>query len=385
MPSASAPVASTIMQVWVRRSVERLRAHPDATLVVEGLLLFLASAAVVQLVEWISWLAFASLPPSLTDLCRWDCRWYGTIVNHGYQTAPEPNFRGYANWAFFPVFPAMARGVAHLTQAGTMVSLVLTSRIMYAVSIVLFMLLLRRLMDARAALLGGAVLAFNPYLVYGHVGYSEPLYFALTAAGFLLLQQKRWVWAGVLGAVLSATRVPGLLFAVPYLVAVIRNRGDIRRDWPRMVLGAVLLPLGIALFALSLSSIVGDGLAFEHVQVAWGRSLDNPIEVLWLGLLDGGWSAIDAVIGIAAIAVSVWFIVRREYEYGMFLLFATVIPISEGLLSLPRFVFWQVPMLYGIVRFLHGRRRTETLWFALAGVTAAIVLLGWFSGKSFVI
>ena len=378
-------VASTIVQAQIRRSIDRLRAHPDAMLVVEGLALFLASGAIVQLVEWIAWLAFGSLPPSLTDLCRWDCRWYGTIVNHGYQIAPEPNFRGYANWAFFPVFPFSARAVAHVTHLGTMVSLVITSRLMYAVSIVLFMLLLRRLMDARAALLGGAVLAFNPYLVYGHVGYSESLYFALTALGFLMLHQRRWVWAGVIGAVLSATRVPGLLFAIPYVIAILRSRATIRRDWPRMLLGGVLLPLGLVLFSLSLSSIVGDGLAFDHVQVAWGRSLDNPLEVLGLGLRDGGWSAIDAVIGIGAIAVAVWLIVRREYEYGVFLLFATVIPISEGLLSLPRFVFWQVPMLYGIVRLIQGRRRAETLWFALSGVAAAIVLLGWFSGRDFVL
>ena len=365
--------------------IDRLRAHPDATLVVEGIGLFLASTAIVQLVEWIAWLAFGSLPPSLTDLCRWDCRWYGTIVNHGYQVSPNANFRGYANWAFFPVFPFTARGVAHVTHLGTMVSLVITSRLMYAVSIILFMLLLRRLVDARAALLGGAVLAFNPYLVYGHVGYSETVYFALTALGFLMLHQRRWVWAGVVGAVLSATRVPGLLFAIPYLITVIRNRSTIRRDWPRMLLGAVLLPLGLVLFALSLSSIVGDGLAFDHVQVAWGRSLDNPLEVLWLGLRDGGWSSIDAVIGIGAIAVSIWLIVRREFEYGVFLLFATVIPISEGLLSLPRFVFWQVPMLYGIVRLIQGRRRAEMLWFSLSGVAAAIVLLGWFGGRSFVL
>lgn len=364
---------------------ERVRRHPDATLAVEGLLLFIASIAIVQFVAWVGSVSFGDVPPSLNDLCRWDCHWYATITKSGYQYVPRMDYRGYANWAFFPLFPACAWVVNTLFHVGTSISLVLVSRFWFLVAIVSFMFLVRRLLDDRSALLAGAVLAFSPYLVYGHAGYSESIYFALNTIGFLLLYQRRWVWAGVVGGLISGTRVVGILFALPYLVHVFRDRAHWREEWPRMLVGTALLPTGLMAFSFTLRQVVGDGLAFEHVQVAWGRALGNPLEVLHLGFISGDWHLVFTIIGIASLLMSVWFIAVREYEFGFFLFLATLIPITDGLLSLPRFVFWQMPFLYGVVRIIRGRRWLEVAWFAMAGVFAAIVLLAWYSGKDFVL
>jgi hypothetical protein len=130
---------------------------------------------------------------------------------------------------------------------------------------------------------------------------------------------------------------------------------------------------------------MGDALAFLHVQVAWGRSIGDPLQVLWLGLTSPGLERVSAVVGLASLVMSAWLLWRKEYEFGAFLMFATIIPVSEGLLSLPRFVFWQMPFMYGIVRLLHGRRWLETLWFALAGGFAVLMLIGWFAGRAFVL
>ncbi len=361
------------------------RRHHRSQLLFEGLLLFVASSLLVELISRAGALAFNMMPPSVSNLCRWDCKWYASITYHGYQLAPVESFRGYANWAFFPAFPLSARALAMLTDIGTRLALVLTSKAFLLLAIIAFMVLVRRAIAPSAALLAGAVLAFNPYMVYGHVGYSESLYFALSTLAFYFISKQQWLAAGAIGGALSATRVVGLLIAVPYLVSVLRHRRDLRREWPTMLLGLLLIPIGIVLFALYLRGLMGDGLAFDHVQVAWGRSLGNPIEVLRLGFKAGAWDAVFAGIGVVSLALSVLLIVRREYEYGLFLLVTTIIPISEGLLSLPRFVFWQMPFLYAIVRILHGRRWLEVAYFALAGGAAAFTLLGWFSGKSWII
>lgn len=130
---------------------------------------------------------------------------------------------------------------------------------------------------------------------------------------------------------------------------------------------------------------MGDGLAFEHVQVAWGRSLGNPFEVLWIGLHGGQWDTVFALVGIMSLAMAAWLLFRREFDYGVLLLATTLMPISAGLMSLPRFIFWQLPFVYGIVSLLHGRRWMQFAYFAFAGGTASFMLLGWFLGKSFVI
>ncbi len=381
--------AASLLTVQASGVLERAQAvlhrRRNLELLLQALLLFAASSLLVELMARAGTLAFNMAEPSVSDLCRWDCKWYGSIAAHGYQLEPTPSFRGYANWAFFPMFPLAVKALALLTHFGTSLALIFTSKLFYLLAIVSFMLLVRRAIEPSAALLAGAVLAFNPYLVYGHVGYSEPLYFSLTCLAFWFLLERKWLAAGVIGGLLSATRVVGLLIAIPYLVSVLRNRHSLRRGWPSMLLGLLLIPAGITLFALYLRARMGDGLAFEHVQVAWARSLDDPIEVLRLGFKAGAWDAVFASIGLLSLLMSALLIVRREYEYGLLLLATTIIPIAEGLLSLPRFVFWQMPLLYGIVRILHGRRWLEIAYFALAGGIAAFTLLGWFSGRSWII
>lgn len=381
--------AASLPTVQAGKALDRVQSalhrHRNWELLLQAALLFAASSLLVELMARAGTLAFNMAAPSVSDLCRWDCKWYGSIAAHGYQLQPTPSFRGYANWAFFPLFPLAAKALALLTHAGTGLALVATSKVFYFFAIVSFMILVRKAIDPSAALLAGAVLAFNPYLVYGHVGYSEPLYFTLTCLAFWFLLDRKWLAAGVIGGLLSATRVVGLLIAIPYLVSAARDRHALRRDWPSILLGLLLIPAGITLFALHLHARMGDGLAFDHVQVAWARSLDNPIEVLTLGFRTGAWDAVFASVGVLSLLMSVLLIVRREYAYGLLLLAATVIPIAEGLLSLPRFVFWQMPLLYGIVRVLHGRRWLEIGYFAMAGGIAAFTLLGWFSGKSWII
>ncbi len=373
------------MEAGARDGMDALRRRPRAQLLLEALLLFVVSSLLVELVSRAGALAFNMMPPSVSNLCRWDCKWYATITYHGYQLTPIEGFRGYANWAFFPAFPLAAKALAFITHFGTRLALIITSKTFFFTAIVAFMVFVRRSIEPSSALLAGAVLAFSPYMVYGHVGYSESLYFTLSTLSFYFLSKRQWLAAGAVGTLLSATRVVGLLIAIPYLVSVVRHRRDMRRQWPAMLLGLLLIPLGIVLFALHLKGLMGDGLAFDHVQTAWGRSLANPLEVLRLGFKAGAWDSVFATIGVASIGMSVLLIVKRDYELGLFLLAATIIPIAEGLLSLPRFVFWQMPFLYGIVRILHGRRWLEIAYFALAGGAAAFTLLGWFSGKSWII
>ena len=83
--------------------------------------------------------------------------------------------------------------------------------------------------------------------------------------------------------------------------------------------------------------------------------------------------------------MSVWLAYRGKLEYSIFLLAATLLPLSTGLLSMPRYVFWQVPFLLGLTML--ARHRTG-LSFALIGFAAAMsafVTVSWFAGRNFVV
>ncbi|MES1170115.1 MAG: hypothetical protein ABUL47_05450, partial [Leifsonia sp.] len=64
---------------------------------------------------------FASEPGFLGFLNSWDTRWYEQIVLHGYPGRLPIDAVGdvkYNTWAFFPVFPGIAKAVMTITGLG---------------------------------------------------------------------------------------------------------------------------------------------------------------------------------------------------------------------------------------------------------------------------
>src|SRR5438132_1535168 len=77
-------------------------------------------------------------PPGLHGLialwCRWDCGWYVQTAQAGYMLAPLADGSNQANWAFWPLFPLLIRGVTFLT-ANYVVSAVLIANVLGLIGI----------------------------------------------------------------------------------------------------------------------------------------------------------------------------------------------------------------------------------------------------------
>ena len=75
------------------------------------LILVVGLALIGILLRFIGWRLLrgeGDLGAYVTAFCVWDCAWYTTIVETGYD--PIPGMRlvpGAANWAFFPFYPAL--------------------------------------------------------------------------------------------------------------------------------------------------------------------------------------------------------------------------------------------------------------------------------------
>lgn len=78
-----------------------------------------------------------------------------------------------------------AKLVKHLFQLDPPTATVLASKLELFGAIFVFLLWLHpHFEDAREYFLAGALVALNPYLIYAHAGYSEPLYFTVACLGF---------------------------------------------------------------------------------------------------------------------------------------------------------------------------------------------------------
>ncbi len=213
-----------------------------------AILFFITSSIFFEVAAKLSSLEYGVPNISLEESCKLDCHWYSSIVRDGYHLEPSAHPKGdAANWAFFPTFPIAAKFLAFLTGYDARVVLPVTSRLFLLASIFLFLIVAKREFGENARVLSGMLVAFNPYVVYAYAGYTETLYFFLTALAFHAADKQRWVSAGFFSAILSSTRLVGVFFgavlAMEYFrTGVLRNR----KLWPALMLGLMLCPLGLA-------------------------------------------------------------------------------------------------------------------------------------------
>ena len=156
-------------------------------------LLFLASNVLVESVRRSAIYLYSGHDAS----CIWDCVWYNSIVTKGYLPEPIPHAGGQANWAFFPAFPLVASGVKFLLHVSPPSALVITSKAFLLLSLFAFIRIIEQEAQPNSGLLAGSVLAFNPYIIYAHVGYTEPMYFFLCTMAFSALNRNSWLTSGI--------------------------------------------------------------------------------------------------------------------------------------------------------------------------------------------
>ena len=375
--------AETIGRARVRGWFAR---HPE---VLTAILLFVASNLLIYtLAAFTHWLPGARRT-NLVDFCRADCNWFSIIVEQGYELTP--NFalhRGMTDWAFFPLFPATALPFRYLLSLSTPIAVVITSRLELLAAIFSFLFLVEdEVKDETELLAAGALVAFNPYVIYAYSGYSEPLYFTVTTLGFICLKKKAWISAGACGALVSATRIVGSVFIVAYLVFTLEV------GWKRLagkhrtpvLVGLALCPLGLFVYATYLHFHMGDALAFLHVQAAFGRQVSNPFVVLANALRSHHWQRLWGLMAIGGLCAVAWLVRRRQWALGAYLFLAILIPLCADTWGFPRYLWWQPPLLFALFTFLKQWRTGWILYFAFAGAMISFMIFAWFSGSNIVV
>jgi hypothetical protein len=259
--------------------------------------------------------SFGSLGNALVaPAVRWDSNWYVDIATHGYRhEAVEP--------AFFPLYPLLMRGLGWLTTSVVAAGL-LVSLASFLVALVLLGRLTELELGPDAGRRAIVLLAFFPTALFFSALYTEALFLALELGAFYAARRGRWAWAGVLGALGSATRNTGALLFPALLVlylygpradaetpptpgrswrARIRPRHPVRPD----VLWLALVPLGLLAYLAYMHFHFGDWLAPLHAQEHFRRAFEGPLSALWLGA-EKAWEGLRGIVdGSAAFGPAV--------------------------------------------------------------------------------
>ena len=174
---------------------------------------------------------------------------YLGIAEHGYPVKLRFPWTGgpvAGRAAFFPLFPLLIRLASHLTGGDYAIAGLTVSILAGTASAVGVWALAARVRDHRVADRAVVLYCFFPGAMTFGMLYSEPLAVALGAAALLALVKRRWLLAGIIGAVGTAERPTLIVLTVVSGVAAAQAIW-IRREW-RALLAPALTPLGVLAF-----------------------------------------------------------------------------------------------------------------------------------------
>ncbi len=267
-------------------------------------------------------------PDFLGFLSSWDTRWYEQIALHGYPTTLPVDGVGdvtFNNWAFYPVFPGIVRGVMSISGLGFDIASIVVAVIFgAAATIALYRVLLVRFQPTQA-LWGALFFAFGPMSFILQVGYAESTFLLFMFISLELMLRRRYL-AMIPFAVIASFTHPGALA----LAAALGLQG-LHRIWRRHPISPTEWFTGVAAIAVTVAAglgwpliaaaVTGDSSAYFDTELAWwrvyfGRVTFIPFTPFFLfyGALLGVWGVIIVVVVLAAVVF--WLTRRSTRAYG---------------------------------------------------------------------
>lgn len=334
----------------------------------------------------------------------WDSNWYAIIINDHYATNPY-------SAAFYPMFPLLV-GVLQFVSFHT-IGMLVAGQIINTVAVWLLLVALiklaREFLGSNKKLwLIGLVLAM-PAAFFLHVFYSEAVFMALGTWAYLFAIKRRWLAMGIVLAVLTATRLPALLFIGLCGLEFMRAYDwNIRKIFNKKLLYFLLAPVGFIAYGLYLQIIRGDFLAMFH---AYGKGSDWTYQIFnpnifytiaksayqiprWL-MGDRPYGVdivVNVILPITTIAIlgicSIYLIVKHRKKalpLGIFGLVSIVMfTLNSNVISIHRYILPCLTIYIAIALFIRGKHQFAYLLGAIsAGIIVQLMLFAFFIGDIF--
>ena len=294
----------------------------------------------------------------------WDGRYYLAIAAHGYPTSVSHT---YSDIAFFPLYPLVVRGVADGAGLDVAAAAVVVSLLAGAAACVVVGALVRDRAGEEAGVRAGWLVAFAPGAMFLSPAYPEGLALALCAGALVMLGRRRWIVAGLLGALATATS--SLTLPIVVAAAWAAWRAPTRRAWAAPVVAGA----GVGSYFLYLWNHTGTPFAwFDAQRLGWGQHFSVLAAWHWLG--GGPGIATVETVSIALAVGGLWAMGRARvpgtwWVYTVALLGSILC--GAGLWMTPRLLLSLFPLSGALAVTL----RPERLRVVLAGSGVLMVLV----------
>ena len=328
--------------------------------------------------------------------CRWDCFWYQDIVQNGYPVLPRlyDDFRpAQASWAFFPLYPLLTIFTQKLLHLDGTASALLINILLWPVLIVLCWtdLFLRKIEVNKIYF--ALFFIIYPFNIWYYAQYSEALYGTLLMAAIVFLRKNRPDITALLCAFLAIARPTGFIMGACIAVwwlfhkaenSLVLNGLSVRERVTNSLLILASSGAGLSVYVLYLFHTMGDGLAFAHVEVAWGKEFHFFVyNIIHSFTLKGHLSSIYCI----AIIFTVWKMYRPGWSLNLLLAGVTaILSISAGLVSIERYFFGN-PLVIEFLAYIALSQRPPVRMGILGGLAIMRIAASfiWYSNSGWLL
>jgi Gpi18-like mannosyltransferase len=316
--------------------------------------------------------------PDSHQLLTWDGQWYQLIADHGYGPKPvswPPGLGGWTKLPFFPLLPALWRGLVSLGFPHTVAVVVIGGAATFIAMWGTWRVAERHVPE-RVARHAVWLVGLLPGSLTFVMAYPDAIYLAGTVWAFLFVERRQYALAGVAAAVATAARPNGILVVLPLAVALV-TAADLSRRAKATAWITVALPAGLffASWCAFLWLWMGDPFAFFTAKAAWMEVslwdyVHHPRD--W----NAGW---NVLAGALAIALFVWHRRRQPVAWSVHAFLAVVPSLAIGVVGIVRYVSQCFVTPVALADLSSRSRRAETSTFALAVI--ALILYGYLITK----
>jgi hypothetical protein len=297
---------------------------------------------------------------------RYDAGWYHGIASQGYVYGEG----GRNNLAFFPVYPLLMR-LGGLALGGRQEDYyfagIAISWLAFAGAMTLLYRLARLDLSPEASIRAVMYAGAFPFAYFFGMVYTESLFLLTLVGTTYALRTRRWLPAALGGAVMTATRVTGVM-AVPGLAWIAWQSADRRPRARLLALLAVAASLvGVGAYSLFNYAISGRPFAWYEAITYWNyRPLGNPLAGL-AGLLQAltyrpyqflagermaPYDTLNALTAVAALALVPLIWRRFNGGYALIVAGGVLLPLSSGQFEgLGRYASVQFPIALALASF----------------------------------
>ncbi len=314
-------------------------------------------------------------------------------------------YQGYLSLThfYFPAYSLITKFIAGLFNQNfitIVISGLLVSNISFLVALIGLWKLIRLDYKKKIASLVILLLLVFPTSFYFGSFYTESLFLALVVWSFYFARKQKWLLAGILGAVLTATRVVGIAL-VPALIVEVwlqkRKNKKLGLLWP--IVGILLVPLGLFAYMYYLKITTGDPLEFFHSVSIFGQQRSQSLILLpqvfyryffkvlpnlnydYFPIVFTTFLEIVAAIVFLVLAVVSFFKLRLTYAF--YLAVGYLIPtLSGSFSSLPRYVLILFPGFILMAIWLSKKSKwlqvtLLSILFLALGIATALFVRGY--------